>query len=305
MNELTTTTQQQQRIFEVIELANLAPRSKAQYARAVERALAAGVNFLDYNSVQRHYAAVPTSERAFLSAALRRYYGDVRNQLRMTATTSDTQRRQKTDMLDALAALLETTTATREKTGQAARQWLTLREVARLRQTINGRTGRRDAIAVGLLLSAGLRRDEAVNLRWQDVTRQGERTVLHVVGKGDKQRDVPISESFANLLQAWREFCEAGDIERVLRGLAAGGTLTDSLTAAQLFNIVRKWAKKIGRPELSPHDLRRTYARLAYENGVDIAQVSLLLGHADVKTTMLYIGAELNLDVTASDCVPW
>jgi integrase/recombinase XerD len=57
-------------------------------------------------------------------------------------------------------------------------------------------------------------------------------------------------------------------------------------------------------PELDAHDLRRTFARLGYDAGVPVEQISKLLGHADVKTTMLYLGIDIDIESTVSDFIP-
>jgi integrase len=61
----------------------------------------------------------------------------------------------------------------------------------------------------------------------------------------------------------------------------------------------------IGKPELQPHDLRRTYAELGRRAGVPIAQISRLLGHATIKTTQEYLNIQLDLETTISDFVPF
>jgi integrase len=68
---------------------------------------------------------------------------------------------------------------------------------------------------------------------------------------------------------------------------------------------IQKQGAAIGRPELSPHDLRRTYAQLGFEAGVPITQISILLGHSNVVVTQRYLNLELDLAVTASDFVPF
>jgi site-specific recombinase XerD len=92
-----------------------------------------------------------------------------------------------------------------------------------------------------------------------------------------------------DILEDWKAFCEAQPEEHVVRGLASAGRLTDNLTSAQVFNIVRKYGKAIGKPELEPHDTRCTYAQLGYEAGVDIAQLPRLLGHSSVSVTQRYL----------------
>ena len=66
-----------------------------------------------------------------------------------------------------------------------------------------------------------------------------------------------------------------------------------------------KYGRRIGKPELAPHDLRRTYAQLGYEAGVPVTQISTLLGHASLETTMRYLNLGLDLQTTASDFIPY
>lgn len=75
----------------------------------------------------------------------------------------------------------------------------------------------------------------------------------------------------------------------------------ESLSDNGLFGIVRQYSGLIGHPELDPHDLRRTYAQIGYENAVPLTQMSKLLGHSSIDTTRCYLN--LNLEVTASDFV--
>ena len=68
-------------------------------------------------------------------------------------------------------------------------------------------------------------------------------------------------------------------------------------------NLVRHYGVKIGHPKLSPHDLRRTYAKLARKGGAALEDISLALGHASIATTERYLCVELNLDHAAPDAV--
>ena len=60
----------------------------------------------------------------------------------------------------------------------------------------------------------------------------------------------------------------------------------------------------IGKPELDPHDLRRTYAQLGYEAGIPLTQLSKLLGHSNITTTQKYLNLDLDLENTVSDFIP-
>jgi len=68
---------------------------------------------------------------------------------------------------------------------------------------------------------------------------------------------------------------------------------------------VQKRGKLISKPDLQPHDLRRTYAELGRRAGVPIEQIIILLGHANIKTTQEYLNIELDLEVTVSNFVPF
>ena len=71
------------------------------------------------------------------------------------------------------------------------------------------------------------------------------------------------------------------------------------MSAQALFNLARKYGSLIGKPDLAPHDLRRTYAQIAYEAGVPITQISRLLGHESIETTQRYLNLDLDLETTA------
>jgi site-specific recombinase XerD len=125
--------------------------------------------------------------------------------------------------------------------------------------------------------------------------------VLSVRGKGAKDRVVPISDNLAEGLAAWKETVGGG---LVARSLGMSKILGESLSAIGVFDIVQKHGEAIGRSELAPHDLRRTFAQLAYQAGVPITQISTLLGHANVATTQRYLDLQIDLEQTASDYIP-
>ena len=167
--------------------------------------------------------------------------------------------------------------------------------------------GRRDKLILGLLTGAGLRREELVNLRWDDVIglpRQGKlRTALSIRGKGARHRVIPINEKLAKALDQW-----AGVVGRngyVIRSLGMNREPGERISAEAIFYIVRAVGEKINKPHLSPQDLRRTYAQLGYEAGVPITQISKLLGHASLATTQRYLNLDLDPELTVSDFIPF
>jgi integrase len=128
------------------------------------------------------------------------------------------------------------------------------------------------------------------------------RRVLDVQGKGAKNRTVPISDKLAAMIDAWGEVVDGEG--RVLRSLGRNRVPGASLSTTAVYHLVQKRGELMGRSNLEPHDLRRTFAQLGYEAGVSITQISTLLGHANVETTQRYLNLELDLEMTASDFIP-
>lgn len=213
---------------------------------------------------------------------------------------------------EALQAAIKVTSSK----GSKAHTWLSQKQVKELLTACNTRksgnpeaviVAQRDRLAIGLLVAAGLRREEAVNLMFSDIQLQpiGDkmRTVLNVKGKGAKDRIIPISNQLANAISAWGAVI--GGSGRVLRSLGRNKQLGERISAVALYNIVTKRGGMIGKDDLQPHDLRRTFAQLGYEAGIAITQISTLLGHANLETTQRYLNLQIDLGTTISDFIPF
>jgi integrase len=203
---------------------------------------------------------------------------------------------------------LQTAVTVKASKGEKVHTWLSRAEVVQLMDAAAGGDfqAQRDRLALGLLLGAGLRRNEAIELTFSDVKLQpikGKlRAVLQIRGKGAKDRPIPVSDKLAAMIDGWS--AAAGGQGFVLRSVNKGGEIGDCLSAVGLFKVVRKYGRAIGKPTLAPHDLRRTYAQIGYENGIPITQISKLLGHSSITTTQRYLNLDLNLETTISDFVP-
>ena len=83
---------------------------------------------------------------------------------------------------------------------------------------------------------------------------------------------------------------------KLLRSVSPAGALTQSLSPAAIHQIVSRHGRTIGVPDLAPHDLRRTYSRLARLGGCPLETIQHSLGHASVQTTERYVrtGEEAN-----------
>lgn len=283
----------------------LQPTTKAQYKKAIRNYLDTGQSLADARALADYAAHLPKSSRAFLKAAVRLWGDDVALKAKAGATPENAAAVQAT--IYRIEALNEAIQVEASK-GHKAHSWLTQSEVKRLLDSCNQKTiqGQRDKVILGLLVGAGLRREELAALTFDDVILQpiaGKfRTVLNVHGKGAKDRVVPINDRLAAALDEWRKTTGG---RRIARAISKGGAIRDSISAIGIFEIVRSAGESIGRPELAPHDLRRTFAQLGYEAGVPITQISKLLGHASVATTQRYLNLDLDLASTVSDFIPF
>jgi integrase/recombinase XerC len=141
----------------------------------------------------------------------------------------------------------------------------------------------RDQVVLELLYAAGLRVAELCGLDLDDVS-LGTGT-LHIVGKGDKERIVPIHESCA----VW--------VERYVERSRAATMTATSPSSALLFNRrgtrlgtrdVRRIIDRRSSAPTHPHALRHTYATHLLDGGADLRVVQELLGHASLQTTQIY-----------------
>jgi integrase/recombinase XerD len=145
----------------------------------------------------------------------------------------------------------------------------------------------RDQALVELLYGAGLRVSEAIGLDKAGVDLDGR--LVRVIGKGGKERVVPIGRHAAQALLGYlargRPYLDARHRPELFLN-ARGGPLT----RAGAFLILRKLAEKAGLDphRVHPHLLRHSFATHLLEGGADLRSVQEMLGHADLSTTELY-----------------
>lgn len=164
--------------------------------------------------------------------------------------------------------------------------------------------GKRDLALLNTMLYAGLRVEEVANLDVEHIQQDKGRWWLVFSGKGQKTRKIKLHEELYASLSAWlaARGLELGKgtgpvFVNVNKADAIG---RNRLNASSINRIVAEYgsqaglAPATGENRLSPHDLRRTCARNAYENGAPLPLIEAMLGHASVDTTMQYIGAQEN-----------
>jgi len=147
--------------------------------------------------------------------------------------------------------------------------------------------GIRDRTMLELLYATGLRVSELVTLRVSQVNlRQG---VVRVVGKGNRERLVPMGEE----AQKWLEKYLSDSRLDILGGRQTDYLFptrrSDYMTRQAFWHIIKRYAQKAGlQGALSPHTLRHAFATHLLNHGADLRVVQMLLGHSDVSTTQIY-----------------
>jgi len=145
----------------------------------------------------------------------------------------------------------------------------------------------RDAAMLELLYATGLRVSELVGLSLVEVNLTAG--YLMTIGKGDKERLVPIGESACRAVDRYLE----GSRDELLKDGNSKqlflSRLGEGMTRQAFWNIVKKRAQQAGvRSHLSPHTLRHSFATHLLENGADLRSVQIMLGHADLSSTQIY-----------------
>ncbi|KAF1697170.1 tyrosine recombinase XerC [Pseudoxanthomonas koreensis] len=142
--------------------------------------------------------------------------------------------------------------------------------------------GLRDRALLELFYSSGLRLSELCALRWRDL--QAEVGLVTVLGKGGKQRSVPVGSHARRALDEWRASTGAAADAFVFPG-RGGGSI--SQRAVQIR--IRALAARQGLfKHVHPHMLRHSFASHVLESSGDLRGVQELLGHADIATTQIY-----------------
>ena len=145
----------------------------------------------------------------------------------------------------------------------------------------------RNKAMLELMYATGLRVSELINLKSHDVDLS--MAYVRTVGKGDKERIIPIGDVALNALKNYMEN---------YRKLLLKGKVTDALflnnhglgmTRQGFFKILKKLAKeKDIKTPFSPHTLRHSFATHLLNNGADLRSIQELLGHSDISTTQIY-----------------
>jgi integrase/recombinase XerD len=170
---------------------------------------------------------------------------------------------------------------------------LTVEEVERLLDATDTSSAPiRDRALLELLYAAGLRVSEAIGLDLEDLSVNGG--FVRVIGKGDKERLVPIGEVAIDAVGPWLDdvrpgLLALGHVAPLRGGPLFLGPRGGRLARQQAWGAVRGAAQRAGLgSRVSPHTLRHSFATHLLAGGADLRVVQELLGHASISTTQLY-----------------
>jgi integrase/recombinase XerD len=160
--------------------------------------------------------------------------------------------------------------------------------------------GRRDHALLLVAIQTGLRASELVNLRRNHIV-PGQHSHVRCMGKGRKERCVPLTRQTMSVLRNWLDLRGGGPLDLIFPSSRRGMLSLDALE-----KLVNKHATaaaraclSIGEKHVTPHVLRHTAAMQLRQAGVDLSVIALWLGHESLDTTQIYLQADLASRETA------
>lgn len=194
-------------------------------------------------------------------------------------------------------------------TGIRLGNWLTEEQVQQLMALPDRATlaGKRDLVIFGLMLYCGLRREEVLRVGFAHIKIvEGRPAIVNLTGKGDKLRSIPMPVWLFKALQEWVDAAGLTDglIVRPLMGHNPKAPTGAKMSKSCLWLTIKRYARRMGMADLAPHDMRRTFGRLARKAGIELDQIQQSYGHANLITTQRYIGGTLDFQNAACDALP-
>jgi site-specific recombinase XerD len=191
-----------------------------------------------------------------------------------------------------------------KRLGMPVGNWLSPEQGKRLLRTIDvgSLRGKRDYAMLAILLGCGLRRAELTVLRVEDIQQREEHWVIaDLMGKGGHIRTIPVPDWVKAGIDAWMTASGiTGGI--LLRSINKAGRVWGcGFSPKVIWGVVKEKAKVSEIPDLAPHDLRRTCARLCHQAGGELEQIQFLLGHVSVQTTERYLGCKQRFHNAVND----
>lgn len=152
---------------------------------------------------------------------------------------------------------------------------------------VNKPLGLRDRAMLETLYASGLRVSELVELQINEINLSVG--VLRVVGKGGKERLVPIGEQANDWIERYLLTARSSLIKQKVSDEVFVTTRGSGMTRQAFWHLIKKYALQAGiKNALSPHTLRHAFATHLLNHGADLRSIQMLLGHSDLSTTQIY-----------------
>ncbi len=177
------------------------------------------------------------------------------------------------------------------KLGRYLPSVLSVQEVFGILDSVDVSTvkGKRDRAILEVLYGCGLRVSEVVGLKLSDLYFKEE--LLRVVGKGSKERVVPLTGAVADALQDYLSVRPLSSAK--YDDIVFLNRFGDSMTRQSVFKMIKLRVSEAGISKtVSPHTFRHSFATHLVENGADLRVVQEMLGHEDISTTEIYTHVE-------------
>lgn len=146
--------------------------------------------------------------------------------------------------------------------------------------------GLRDKAILETMYATGMRVSEIVNLKLEQVDL--ERGVAQTIGKGNKERLVPMGEVANEWLSLYLREARPELLKKHFCDYLFVSQKKDGISRQLAWMIVKKYALQAGVGSISPHTIRHAFATHLINHGADLRSVQILLGHADISTTQIY-----------------
>lgn len=166
---------------------------------------------------------------------------------------------------------------------------LTLEEVNHIIEAPDPSTidGQRNRAILETLYSCGLRVSELTELRISHIYK--EEGFIQVLGKGRKERIVPISDKALQEIENYEHFRYELDVKRGFEDYVFLNRFGKKLSRIMVFNVVKRYCQEAGiTKEVSPHTFRHTFATHLLEGGANLRAIQMMLGHEQISTTEIY-----------------
>ena len=293
MNDLVPLGDARERLTRLVTDAVSSPHSKRAYAKALDE-------FFAWAQGQGSFSkALVTAYKSWLEA---KGLAPATINLRLAAVRKLAEEGSDNGFLSGDVAAAVGRVKGAQRLGVRAGNWLDIRQTEKLLALPDPVTlkGKRDRALLAVLVGCGLRRSEVVGLTVKHIQqRDGRWAVVDLIGKHGRIRSVPMPGWTKGAIDVWVASASIAS-GPLFRAVNKGGTIiAEAMTAQALYYVVGAYAVALGVP-LGPHDLRRTFGKLAHKGGAALEQIQLSYGHASLTTTERYLGVKQ--DFTDAPC---